>query len=112
MDIGIREIEFWEMTIAELDRAIMSWERNQKRIAQERAVYDYISASLIGRSIASYFSNGVTMPEIEEIYPTLFNDERQKKKEQQEELKAQLSALRFRQFANSYNKRMNNGGAN
>lgn len=101
------------MTIAEVTRAIYSYERVEKRKAQERAALDYIAANLIGRSIASYFSQEVTMPELAEAYPSLFTDESEKVKTNKQKQKAQLSALRFKQFANSYNERFyKTGGAN
>lgn len=93
------------MTLAELARAVKSWERVEKRKAQEKAAFDYVNANLIGRSIASYFSKDITMPELAECFPSLFIDESQKKKEEKEKLQAELSALRFRKFADAYNKK-------
>ena len=91
------------MTFAEVNRAVESKIRMYKLQAQEKASYDYILADLIGKSIARIYSSSATMPTIEEVYPTLFDsqDIREKKQEKQ----AELSALRFRQFAASYNKR-------
>lgn len=93
------------MTLAELDRAVKSWERVEKRKAQEQAAFDYMRATLIGRSIACYFSKDISMPELAECYPSLFIDESQKKLEEKQKKQAELSALRFRQFADAYNKR-------
>lgn len=93
------------MTLAELDRAIKSKIRVKKRQDQEKAAFDYILADLIGRSIARIYSSSAKLPEITEIYTTLFDSQelQEKKQEQLEE----LSALRFKQFAQAYNKKFN-----
>ena len=90
------------MTIAELERALDSKRRVQKELAQERAVYDYTLADLVGRSIGRIYSSSATYPNIAEVYPTLFNTE--DIQEQQSIKKAELSAMRFKQFAATFNK--------
>lgn len=101
MDMGISEFDFWNYTIAELERAIKSKQRIRKREAQEKANFDYILADLIGRSFARVYSSG-KIPDISEVYPTLFD------KTEVDDIRAkrqdELSALRFRQFANNFNK--------
>lgn len=91
------------MTIAELARAVDSFNRRKQAEAKEKASYDYILADLIGRSISRMFSSSATMPEIGEIYPTLFDT--QEIQQQKQEKKAELSALRFKQFAQSFNQK-------
>lgn len=93
------------MTLAELERAILSKKRVEKAKAQERASFDYILADLIGKSISRIYSSSNTIPELAEAYPSLFNtpEVEEKKKEKQVE----LSALRFRLFAQSYNTKFN-----
>jgi hypothetical protein len=91
------------MTLAELTRAIESKRRIQKREAQERASYDYILADLIGRSISRLYSSSATMPEIENIYPSLFDEK--KIEEIKSNKKAELSAIRFKQFAKFHNEK-------
>ena len=93
------------MTIAELDRLIESKKRIQKREQQDKASFDYILADLIGRSIARIYSSSARMPEISAAYPTLFDSEDIQEKKQEE--KNKLSALRFKQFAQAYNKKFN-----
>lgn len=93
------------MTLAELIRAINSKIRVKKRQDQEKASFDYILADLIGRSIARLYSSSAKYPEITEVYSTLFDSqELQEKKQAQLE---ELSALRFKQFAQAYNKKFN-----
>lgn len=88
------------MTFAEIERVLAS----KKRQEQRKASFDYILADLIGRSMARAYNSANTMPTLAEAYPTLFSkvaeeEEIQKKKDE-------LSALRFRQFATSYNKKL------
>lgn len=87
------------MTFAEIERAIDSNVRVEKQREKEKAVNDYILADLIGKSIARIYSATNKMPSIEEAYPTLFDASN--KQAQQDN----ISAIRFRQFAESYNKR-------
>lgn len=91
------------MTLLEVDRALKSYVRVKRREAQERASYDYILADLIGRSVARVYHSTNKMPPIYEAYPNLFDNEEMQEKQQQK--KDDLSALRFRKFANAFNKK-------
>lgn len=90
------------MTLAELTRLIESKKRVIKAEEQKKASFDYILADLIGRSVARIYGSSNTIPDIAEAYPTLFDTA--EITEQKNIKKAELSALRFRQFANAYNK--------
>lgn len=105
LDVGITEQQFWNMTIAELNRAIESKCRVMKREAQEKATYDYILAELIGRSVGRIYSQENTFPEISKVYPSLFDDEEAQEKKRQKEL--ELSVMKLHQIANSLNKKFN-----
>lgn len=96
------------MTLAEIGRAIESAKRMEKKRAQEKASFDYILADLIGRSIARIHSSSNNMPRIDEVYPSLFEHEEIEEKLQ--EKKDELSALRFKQFTESFNKRFKEVG--
>ena len=96
------------MSVAELERAIESKKRIEKQRAQERASYDYILADLIGRSVARVYSSANNMPQINEVYPTIFDTE--EIEAQQSARRDELSALRFRQFALSHNTKLKGGG--
>lgn len=101
LDYGITEAQYWEMTIAELTRAIESKKRVNKAQEEKQAAFDYILADLIGRSVARVFDSNNTLPDIAEVYPTLFNVE--DITEQRQAKNAELSAARFRQFAQAHN---------
>lgn len=96
------------MTIAELERAVQSKKRRQKEEAQQQAIYDYILADLIGRSVGRLYSSSARMPELSEAYPALFDS--QKMEEEKSAKLAELSALRFKQFAKFHNNKINGGG--
>ena len=91
------------MTLAELERVLNSKRRVEKKRLQEKASLDYILADLIGRSIARLQSSANHMPEIVEVYPTVFDSK--EIQEKKEEKQVELSALRFKLFAQSYNDR-------
>lgn len=91
------------MTLAEVNRAIESKQRVQKREQQEKASFDYILADLIGRSVARVYSSSNKLPAIEEVYTSIFDAE--EINEQKEAKNAEISALRFKQFAQAYNKK-------
>lgn len=109
LDLGISEFDFWNMTFAEIDRLAESKIRQQQHQARERASFDYILASMIGRAFATTMSKDSTFPELYEVYPSLFQEEAKErmaqKEREKEEILTELSALRFKQFALSYNKR-------
>lgn len=112
LDFEITEFNFWEMTIAEVIRAIESKQKREKIKAQEKASYDYIQANLIGKIVSIILTGKGVIPKIEEVYNELFDDVIEEREAKLKEKQAELSALRFRQFAQSFNKRINKEGAN
>lgn len=103
LDAGISEFDFWQMTISEFERLLKSKKRIQEAKEKERAVFDYILADMIGRSVARVHSSANKMPEISDAYPWLFESEEIQEKRQ--EKKDELSAMRFKLFALSHNKK-------
>ena len=91
------------MTPGEVIRFINSRSRVRRIEAQEKASYDYILANLIVKGVGITLGSKDSMPPIQDIYPNLFDDVIQKQEEKIQQQKAQLSALRFKQFAQSYN---------
>lgn len=104
LDVGISEHEFWHMTLAELERAMRSKARQKKREQQERASFDYVLADLIGRSVARLYNSSNKLPELAEAYPQLFDAKEAEERRAQQ--RAELSAIRFRLFAEAHNKKM------
>lgn len=96
LDMGLSEAEFWDMTLAEINRFADSYRRVQKRQAQEKAYADYHLADLIGYSIARIYSSEAKYPEIYEVYPAIFDKkaiEEAKAKENEKQLKVWLQGL-------------------
>lgn len=98
------------MTIGELKRAISSKIRVKKMEAREKASFDYTLAQIIGRACGMAFGTVKSeFPDIANVYPTLFDSEEIKRKKQEKQ--AELSALRFKQFAESFNQKFNKEAA-
>lgn len=108
LDYGISEKDFWEMTIVEVDRATKSRQRMKKIEAQEQAAYYYTLAGLIAKGVAKVIGDKSDYPKIEEVFPSLFTEKAEKQEEQNEEQIMELSALRFMQFAQTYNNKLKN----
>ena len=108
LDCEITEFQFWEMTFAELDRAVKSKNRRDKQQAQEKASFDYILANLIIKGVSKALGDKSEYPSIEAAYPGIFDDIAEERKAKVEEQKMNLSALRFKQFAQSYNESFKN----
>lgn len=99
------------MTPAEVGRAIQSRNRVRRIEAQERASYDYILANLITKGVSVVLGDKQPYPNIREAYPGLFDDSAFADKEEEiKQQKMNLSALRFKQFAQSYNENFKNKG--
>lgn len=96
------------MTLAEINRALNSKRRQLEVEERRKATFDYILADLVGRSIGRIYSSSAKMPELAAIYPTLFDSEEIKAQKQAKQ--AELSAIRFKQFADTYNKKFIGGG--
>ena len=106
LDYGITEEQFWNMSLGELHRAIKSKARVRKIEAREKASFDYTLAQLIGRACGMAFGSIKSeFPDIGTVYPTLYDSEEIKQRKQEKQ--AELSALRFKQFAESFNQRFN-----
>lgn len=99
------------MTIAELHRLLKAKKNQEVRKLKQQAVMDHRLADLIGRSVARVYSNNVEIPNVQDFYDFLFDEEdlravQEKKQKRQDE----LSAIRFKQFADSFNKRFTTPG--
>lgn len=104
LDWGLTEHEFWNMTVGELDRFVSSKRRQEEHKLKERATMDYTLALLIGRAMRGSDEEN-PFPELYEVYPDLFLDEYTKREEAKVEQITELSAIRFIQFAESFNSR-------
>ena len=110
LDYGLNEFEFWDMTFAELTRYFESRKRVEEKRLQEKADFDYIQAQLITKGISCLFSSGAKMPKVYEVYPTIF--EAEIIKQQEANKRVELSVARFKQFAETHNKKLIRGEQN
>lgn len=92
------------MTLAEVIRAVESYNRRYKAAERQQAAYDYILADAIGKSVSRIYSSSATMPKLYELYPALFNSAEIQAQEQTR--RDELSAIRFRQFAQAHNNKL------
>lgn len=107
LDLGLTEREFWQMTLGELRRWFASARRRILEERRERATFDYRQAKMIGHCFAACFSKSNKPPEIEEIYPELFNDEEYR--EAKHEAEAERWAAQFRAFMAASDARIEKG---
>lgn len=106
LDFGLTEEWFWNSTPLEIERAVESKQRIIEKERQEKAVYLYRLADLVGFSFGRLY--GGKMPNIEEAFPNTFDAE-----ELAEARQAQVMAeseARFLQWANSLNAFMKEEG--
>lgn len=94
------------MTLAELQRKFESYKRTKEIQQKEKATFDYILADLIGISIGRLYNRNNKYPKIDEVYSSLFPPD----EEAEQKKKDALNIERFKQFANSFNKKLE--GAN
>ena len=104
---GLKEIEFWDMTIAEIGRHIEAYQKIKKMKEREKASYDYILSTLIVKGFSISMGSKEAYPSINEAYYGLFDDVEKANEEKIQQRKDELSVLRFKQFAQSYNERKN-----
>ena len=97
------------MTIAELKRLFASKKRTKLAEEKERACFDYTLADLIGHSVARIYNKENEYPEIELVYPSIFDAKEMEEERQKQQ--DELSALRFKQFAQAFNKKIKEGGS-
>lgn len=75
MDIGMTENDFYNSTFKQVTRYAESHNKYEKAKMQEQAYFDYQLANMIGISVARLFSEQSSFPNIEEVYPLLFNEQ-------------------------------------
>lgn len=96
------------MTPGEVIRAIESRNRVAKIEIREKATYDYIQATLIIKGVSICLGDKSSFPTPQEAYPGIFDEVQEEQKQKVQERKDQLSTLRFKQFAQSYNNNFKN----
>ena len=78
--MGLLESQFWEMTVAEVQRYMEGY---VWRLKSEAQLY-YSLADLIGISVGRLLSKDVEYPTVAEAYPTLFEKELEQQRLEEE----------------------------
>lgn len=94
------------MTIGEVERVIKSKNRVKRIEEKERAAYDYILANMIARGVSAAIVGGDGIPSINEVYGSLFEENQKQKQDEKQNIRNELSVLRFKQYANFHNNKM------
>ena len=101
---GVKEMDFWNMTVGEAVRALEAFNERRK----DRAYFAYTEAMAVGLFVASMFSTKKP-PALEDIYPELFPKDEEGVSQAEEEARIAKSEANFIKFANAFNRRFNNG---
>ena len=92
------------MTLAEVERYMLSYQRREEKRLKEKAMFDYKMADLIGFSVGRIWSKDLRYPEIFEIYPTIYPKD--EVIEQRERIRMENSIQRLKSFVNKHNKKI------
>lgn len=104
INVGLNEMDFWTMTVAEVQRYLNGAVWRMKSKAQ----FDYNLANLIGISVGRMIATEITFPTIAEAYPGLFEEE-VNNAPSAEEIAMENSKNRFMEFALKHNSKMQKG---
>lgn len=97
---GIREAEFWEMTVGEAVRACDAYQERRR----DMAYFAFTNAMAVGLFVGSMFSSK-SPPKIHDIYPEFFKED----EEAEQKVQDSKSAANFINFANAFNRNFDNG---
>lgn len=78
MDIGIKVSDFWEFSIAEVNDLLTSSRRMRELEFKEKVQLQFLQADALGNVVARMFDKKVPRMQPWDIYPALFEEERQK----------------------------------
>lgn len=105
INLGLSEVDFWNMSIAEIKR----WVDGATWRLKTQAQFDYQLANLIGISTARMMSAEIQLPGIEEVYPNLFEQQEEEEPMVKQSDTMMVSQNRFLAFAQAHNARMQKG---
>lgn len=73
LQCGIGIFDFWDMTYGEITMTIKAFNDKEINRLKEKAIMDYQLANIIGLSVARLMDKNAKYPEIEKVYPSLFD---------------------------------------
>lgn len=106
---SIKECDFWDMTLSEVNRYITAQVEVDKRNKRDKAYFDYTQSQLTALYISKYLFGNKFDASIFECYKPLF--EKEYIDEQLQIKKDEASMARFIEFANQFNKRFKEDNA-
>lgn len=98
------------MTPREVLRAIKSKRRVKELELQEKATFDYIQAQLITKGFSIVMGSKDSFPQIQDVYTGVFTNLVKEQEAKIQEQKNNISAIRFKKFAQSFNNNLKNKG--
>lgn len=104
MDCGILPDQFWGYSLSEIIDLIKSYQRIEKRRMKDTVIYNYQLANLIKLTVGSLLSDEINTPDIYELYPDMFNEEKIISDKERIEKELLLHKERMRDFAIRFNK--------
>lgn len=107
MRAGITPVDFWEMSIDEVELLI-----EQKEIDKKNELYQLQDlATLISNRVAiSLYGDEIPLITVEDIYPKLFEQEIVERKEAERKKQEELHKAHLTRFAQLHNARKKKGG--
>lgn len=103
LDCGVSPCEFWEYSPGEVTDIIESFVRKEKNRTKEKLMYNYQLATYIKLFVGSLLSKDIEVPELYDMYPEIFKDERKSIEKEKIEKELKLHKERMRQFAIRHN---------
>lgn len=102
MSIGMREEDFYHSTLAQINRYVESYNKQQENQLQEKAYFDYQLANLIGLSVSRLLNKNAKYPEFRKAYPFI---KRGTEKEVDEEWEMEKQHIKLMEWAEQMNKK-------
>lgn len=103
MSIGMKEDEFYELTLNQITRYVESHTKQQENKYRDQAFFDYQLASLIKIAIGSVIDRKVTFPSFEKAYPFVKGI---REKEIDNEWEMEVQRIKLREWAEQMNKKI------
>ena len=73
LEAGLDAMRFWDMTYFEIKEHIKAYAKRNKESMREKAILSYNHAHLIAQLVGISFSGEGKVPQLHDIYPSLFD---------------------------------------
>lgn len=103
MSIGMKEDEFYNLTLNQVTRHVEAYSKRQENQLQEKAYFDYQLANLIGVSVSRLLDKDAKYPSFEKIYPFAKGSH---EKEVDKEWEMEVQRNKLREWAEQMNQKI------